>query len=517
MGLASKLAASQPQGAYGAPPSQQQQQQQPQSNFPPQLQAGQKPGAYQAPQGQYYPHPQSGQYPPQQQQTPQGQYAASPQPSGQYPFQQQPGPQGQYAPLPQYGGQYQTQQQQGIGQSHQQYGRAPAQADPHQIAVYKQRMQAAIQQKSLQNMIPPNHPNLDKYAQRAASQIQKVCAEWKLSHEVGADLVKLALFDIVLFIDNSGSMILEEKGERIEDLKEILSRVVGVATLFDDDGISIRFLNNWHSDPAMDGFDMRRLDGIRNKQMVDHIISKTQYVGLTPLGTELRNKVIDPLILGPARNRQLQKPVLVIIVTDGRPAGESDGVVREAIRYASNELSRMPQYGPGAISFQFAQVGNDQKAREFLAELDSDPQVGSLIDCTSNYENEQVEMQRTLPAGFEFTPEHWFLKMLLGSIDSDYDTKDESTSRSSGGHNFSATSYNAASGFGQQPYPPQQGNYSQPPQNSSGAQNYIQQNYGQSPQPGYGQPPQSYGQYPPQQGYGQPQHSNYNAPQPPRY
>lgn len=189
-------------------------------------------------------------------------------------------------------------------------------------------------------------------------------------------------------------MRLEEKGERIKDLKLIMSRVVSVATLFDDDGISIRFLNNWHSDPAMDGFDMRRLDGIRNERMVDHIISKIQYVGLTPLGTELRNKVIDPLILGPARNRQLQKPVLVITVTDGCPAPENNSVLGEVIHYASNEISRLPQYGPGAISFQFAQVGNDQQAREFLAKLDSDPRVGSLIDCTSS----QCQKQRLMVA-----------------------------------------------------------------------------------------------------------------------
>lgn len=38
-------------------------------------------------------------------------------------------------------------------------------------------------------------------------------------------------------------MQFEENGERIEDLKLILNRVVQAATLFDDDGISIRFMN----------------------------------------------------------------------------------------------------------------------------------------------------------------------------------------------------------------------------------------------------------------------------------
>ncbi|KAL8664617.1 MAG: hypothetical protein Q9202_002887 [Teloschistes flavicans] len=188
--LASKLAASQSQGPYAALNPQQQQ-----GNYPPQLQAGQKPGTYpgqgqyqaypggnsQAAQGQYYPQQQSGQYPSQQQQqqqTPQGHYGAPHQQSGQYP----------------------PQQQQGNIRYNQQYGGPSAGADPHRIAVYKQLLQATIQQKSLQNMIPLNHPNLDKYAQRAVNQIDQALADWGISPEISADFVKLALFDIVLYI-----------------------------------------------------------------------------------------------------------------------------------------------------------------------------------------------------------------------------------------------------------------------------------------------------------------------------
>lgn len=46
---------------------------------------------------------------------------------------------------------------------------------------------------------------------------------------------------------------------------------------------------------------------------------------------------------------------------------------------------RSTRYG-GGVAFQFAQVGSDQKAQAFLAKLDNDPQIGNLIDCTSNYE-----------------------------------------------------------------------------------------------------------------------------------
>lgn len=111
-------------------------------------------------------------------------------------------------------------------------------------------------------------------------------------------------------------MQFEEDGERIKDMKLILTRAVNAAMLFDDDGISIRFMNSWS------GMDLREMDGIRSEQTIENIIGKVPFRGLTPLGTELRTKVLDPFVIGPARNGQLSKPVLVITITDGQPAGE---------------------------------------------------------------------------------------------------------------------------------------------------------------------------------------------------
>ncbi len=44
-------------------------------------------------------------------------------------------------------------------------------------------------------------------------------------------------------VDDSGSMQFEEEGSRIKDLRLILERVSFAATLFDADGISLRFMN----------------------------------------------------------------------------------------------------------------------------------------------------------------------------------------------------------------------------------------------------------------------------------
>lgn len=213
-------------------------------------------------------------------------------------------------------------------------------------------------------------------------------------------------------------MQFEENGERIKDLNLILERVAFAATLFDDDGISIRFMNS-QPPPQM-------IDNIRSEQQVHQLMQNVQFKGLTPMGTELRKKIIDPLVISKARAGQLRKPVLIITITDGQPGGEPHKAVFDTVKYASQELSRTP-LGQKGIAFQFAQVGNDLKARDFLGELDSDPQVGNLVDCTSNFETEQDEMSRSQPP-VDLTPELWLIKLLLGAIDSTYDRKDEKAS-----------------------------------------------------------------------------------------
>ncbi|KAL1857369.1 hypothetical protein Plec18170_003493 [Paecilomyces lecythidis] len=405
-------------------------------------------------------------------------------------------------------------------------------ATEHEVSVYRQLLISTIQEKHLQPLWPPEKLEalLQNLARSGPEKINGITSTWKASPEIAMDSIKLSLFDIILYIDDSGSIMFEEEGARLKDLKNILSLVATAASLFDQDGIQVRFMNS-----------MAQGNNINSKQAAEALISQVRFQGLTPMGTSLRHKVLEPLVIGPARSGQLQKPVLIITITDGQPAGEPRNAVSQAIRHAVDEVSRT-RYGRGAVSFEFAQVGTDLKAREFLSELDEDPSIGGLIDCTSNLEVEQDEMARANPP-VELTRELWCAKLMLGAIDSSYDTKDEKRAGGGaappppggqyGGYNQAAYGQNQAyppQGYGQPQYgqpqygqppygqpgygqqaPPGQGGYGQPPAAQS------QRGYGQ-PYGGYGTPPAGQGQYghpppyPPQQGgYGQ------APPPPPRY
>ncbi|SCV72931.1 BQ2448_6856 [Microbotryum intermedium] len=404
----------QPQGQYG------QQQQQPQYGQPQQQQGYGQQGQYgQQPQQQQYGAPQGQQgYGASQQ----GQYGQAPQGQQQYGAPQQgqygaPQQQGQYGAAPQhgqYGAPAQGQQQYGAPQ----LGGAAGTAGGPPVQAILDTLRAGVQDQNISVFYPPG--SLERLAENVhrSGALPKIASSFQIPMEVAMDLVRLALFDVILYADDSGSMSFEDNGSRIDDLKMIVSKVASAASLFDQDGIQVRFMNS-------------RVEGnnINSEAAALQLVNQVKFSGLTPLGTAMQQKILEPLVLQPARQGRLQKPVLIITITDGQPGGEArkdclfrDTIVR-VIKAANQEL-RSTRYGSDSISFQFAQVGEDQAARQFLEELDVNPEIGGLIDTTSNYENEADNMMKANPP-LELTPQLWIVKMLLGGIDSSYDTKDE--------------------------------------------------------------------------------------------
>ncbi|KAJ1330110.1 hypothetical protein BSLG_009694 [Batrachochytrium salamandrivorans] len=206
----------------------------------------------------------------------------------------------------------------------------------------------------------------------------QLARKWRINSDLVYDLCALALYDIVFYVDDSGSMAFEEKGERIDDLKFIVSQTAEMATLFDDDGVQVRFMNS------------------------------------DIYGEGIRTAVQCLLRLG------LHKPVLAIVITDGEPTREPLDTLRTVIMDAKRLLGHTPM-GTGSLAVQIGQVGTDVRAQEFLASLDNDPVVGGMIDCTSNHEMESAEIGAH---GHELTPEMWLLKLCLGAIDRTYDDTD---------------------------------------------------------------------------------------------
>lgn len=273
----------------------------------------------------------------------------------------------------------------------------------------RDRLTRIVQENGLHRCYPQN--KLERAIDRARQiDYDELARQWSIPKEMAYDLSSLALYDIALYCDDSGSMAFEENGERIDDLQIIVSKVAGIAALFDEDGIVVRFMNS-----------EQQGNGITQASQAESLVKSIRYGGTTPLGTNLKKKVLDPFVVQQIYQNNLDKPVLVIIVTDGCPVGEPRQTLKSVIRNTVQICARSCAC-ERMVGFQIAQVGKDQKAQQFLEEIDNDPDVGHLIDATSYYELEHQEMLRK---GVELTPELWLVKMMLGGIDRSYDDVDE--------------------------------------------------------------------------------------------
>lgn len=273
----------------------------------------------------------------------------------------------------------------------------------------RERLNRIVAENQLQAFYPSH--KLDAMVARASAiDYDALAQKWKMPKELAYDLASLALYDVVLYCDDSGSMIFEESGERIDDLKLIVSKVAEVATLFDHDGIAVRFMNS-----------SQQGNSVRSKNEAEDLVKSVKFGGVTPIGTNLQNKVIAPLVLDGLRRGTLEKPVLIIIITDGEPSGEPRDTLSNVIGRTLDECIRS-RYGERAVGYQIAQVGKDSRAQAFLATIDNHPRIGHLVDATSYFELEYEEMVKK---GVELTPEMWLVKMMLGGIDKSYDEADE--------------------------------------------------------------------------------------------
>lgn len=283
------------------------------------------------------------------------------------------------------------------------------QAGPYYQPV-KLRVDAVIMNKGLQHFYPVNSQKYNNLLMRLSHiDFPSIASKRRIPLELAFDFVAMGVYDIVIFADDSGSMNFDEQWgpstEKIDDLKLIFARIVELATLFDDDGISIRYFNN-----------DKVFDNVKSEQDAEKTLEKVSFNGGTPVGKNILTKVFEPYVYAKAQSNQFTKPVLVYVITDGEPDNKPE--LKQNILQCKNWLQQTP-YGKSAVSIMFAQVGKDAKAAHYLkVELDNDPDIGNDVDATGNFEMEYVKYAAK---GVELHPNLWLLQMMLGAIDSNYD------------------------------------------------------------------------------------------------
>jgi len=137
--------------------------------------------------------------------------------------------------------------------------------------------------------------------------------------------------------------------------------------MLSDAGISIRFMNS-----NLQG------DNIRDSISAANLLARCQFSGMTPLGTQMHARILKPMVEAAIANRTLQKPVLVITITDGEPTSEPESKIVKVIKNMKAFASKS-QYGSGAVAFEFAQVRQASCSADTLSQSGSGACVHNLF------------------------------------------------------------------------------------------------------------------------------------------
>lgn len=271
------------------------------------------------------------------------------------------------------------------------------------------------------------------------------------------DIAVLALFDVIELIDDSSSMKttgykdfcgnssnvdfdpeeidrnagIDHNNKSRWNLAESIVKLTSYTlTMFDDDGISVRFLNKDHR-LLPNGM----CDNVTNPTKITELFSMVQPSGGTNIGSSIK-KIYNELVSDDLHNETLCKPILLITYTDG----ESSDQIKPQIRSIREDFKRS-RYGSRGMLFSFNQVGRDKNAQNMLEDLDNDeisgnPEggAGAITDCTSSYKDEKDEYDRkqlTLPleSRVPYSCAFHMIKGLVGPAIEAYDKSDESTVR----------------------------------------------------------------------------------------
>jgi hypothetical protein len=251
-------------------------------------------------------------------------------------------------------------------------------------------------------------------------KISFLAARYKFNPLLARRLAKLKGFQIVLLLDDSYSMTTPTdtknrrtglRNSRWTELIEYVETIIDIATVFDEDGIDIYFLNR---------------DGRTNvKSMTDVIdIFETDPHGGTPL-----NSKVTSILKHYSKDMKAGKKMLLLIVTDGEPTDCARG-------------NWNPQKGRYDVDPFFDTLAQ-RKVHSSLEEnnpivirvcTDNDEEVASLqhydenvgnLDVVDDYRSEKKEIREIQGWRFPFKYPDYILKSLLGGIDKWFDNLDE--------------------------------------------------------------------------------------------
>ena len=166
---------------------------------------------------------------------------------------------------------------------------------------------------------------------------------------------KLRSYDTKFLVDDSASMY----GENWTTVREAVAAIARIAVDHDSDGVDVQFFTAF--------IPVEERQNLKNVADIMRLFLKVDPYGETPTADKLEEE-LGEYCRHYQRNRDI-KGFNLIVLTDGDPSPGQD-VKAVLVHYAR----RLAELGAPKlhVGVQFVQIGDDEKARSFLKELDDD-------------------------------------------------------------------------------------------------------------------------------------------------
>lgn len=251
-------------------------------------------------------------------------------------------------------------------------------------------------------------PASDPAAWRLA-RFQQLAMMYEIRPDYAAKLRQLEGYEIVLLLDDSGSMSnivapaatandpFARQRTRWDELHQYASIVTDVAATLDPTGIDLYFLNR------------APMKGVTSSAQIQ---AAFQYppAGYTPLTRALRQVLAEKEVV------LREKKLLLIIATDGQPTDETGNVKLQ-------EFLDCIRGRPRNCYLSMIACTDDKKSVEYMNKID---RLVPGVDVSDDYHSEREEILAVQGRSYTFSFGDYVTKTLLGPIDPAFDRLDES-------------------------------------------------------------------------------------------
>ncbi|KAI0465558.1 hypothetical protein F4859DRAFT_507959 [Xylaria cf. heliscus] len=239
---------------------------------------------------------------------------------------------------------------------------------PKTKAEFIANVTTALQNTPIEKFFVDNPKFIGELAEKAAALADNpdtpICGKYlwfKTAH--------VTMHQQVLYCDDSSSM---KRGGRWESQIRLIDRIARVTTriLPEGEGVYLRCINQQISES----------DSLKFEDL-SQVIRSLKWDGDTEIGTNLRRKILEPLVYRKLPDN-LKRPILVSIITDGMPWPEPRSTLVDAIVKCGDKLEAagLPRE---SVKFMIGQVGSARHATEFLKDLSTEPRIADVVFVAS--------------------------------------------------------------------------------------------------------------------------------------